>query len=550
MSAPIIAAISYISSEAENILANKRFSKVPIPLDVERSQPKIREISKAVSKVKLTISQLEEQIRNWNKIRLIMSKTELMLDLQTQTQFLDICNYPVTLIKLKDYLAELNNVQVEYDSAFDPSKPFSTPVCGNVWEDVSKLEIPHFDGDLLQWPEFWESFRDLIHDMDPAHLPPFRKLMYLRHYLNGRALNLIKNLPICEASYYKAVNILQEEFNNTTALKDALWYKFRAIRPINLDLCEFINELERIMHQLEQFGESLENIYTQQAILEKLPRWLIHKIVEFRCSLPQSSLWTTALLLSKLKEIVSFKEEVSKNKFLARCQFPSSQQYPENNTQLTEISLSVKADSIPNIENVDPVRNYDSVEPCKDNKFHQKFKAVCHDIPADSYCHSKQELSFPEPSVLSCKIRRISGLCDGNCNETAKETMPVPFPAKKTVEGPIKKSILLPSRTETAQRTQGLAHKEILASIHTKSLGQYPDLPIKNKKCDSEKFTYLKYILLPYGLVQIRPDNYIRPPRKPPDRLNYDSLKFNILNMANVAICFLALGYSYLQLCF
>ncbi|KAI1723679.1 hypothetical protein DdX_03850 [Ditylenchus destructor] len=269
MSAPIIAAISYISSEAENILANKRFSKVPIPLDVERSQPKIREISKAVSKVKLTIAQLEEQIRNWNKIRLIMSKTELMLDLQTQAQFLDICNYPVTLIKLKDYLAELNNVQIEYDSAFDLSKPFSTPVCGNVWENVSKLEIPHFDGDLLQWPEFWESFRDLIHNIDSAYLPPFRKLMYLRHYLSGHALNLIKYLPICEVSYYKAVNLLQEEFNNTTAVKDALWYKFRAIRPINLDLWEFINELERIMHQLLKFGGS--KLYKTCGVTSCLP---------------------------------------------------------------------------------------------------------------------------------------------------------------------------------------------------------------------------------------------------------------------------------------
>ena len=65
-----------------------------------------------------------------------------------------------------------------------------------------KLEMEHFDGNLLDYPSFIDSFKSSV-DSDPD-LSDTDKFAYLKGLLKGRALNTIKGLSIFESNYFGA----------------------------------------------------------------------------------------------------------------------------------------------------------------------------------------------------------------------------------------------------------------------------------------------------------------------------------------------------------
>ena len=58
---------------------------------------------------------------------------------------------------------------------------------------LPKIEVPTFDGNMLNWGIFWEQFRAIIHSRD--HLSDVEKLAYLQHALkDGLAKHVIEGL--------------------------------------------------------------------------------------------------------------------------------------------------------------------------------------------------------------------------------------------------------------------------------------------------------------------------------------------------------------------
>ena len=77
---------------------------------------------------------------------------------------------------------------------------------------LPKLDVPTFDGNILNWRSFWEQFRISVHDR--SNLSDSEKLVYLQHSLkNGSAKSVIEGLSRSGEYYAEAIECLRSRYN-------------------------------------------------------------------------------------------------------------------------------------------------------------------------------------------------------------------------------------------------------------------------------------------------------------------------------------------------
>ena len=70
---------------------------------------------------------------------------------------------------------------------------------------------------MHEWAEFWDSFRSAVHDNDD--LASVNKLKYLRGFLEEPAKSVISGIPMTDASYERAINLLNRRFANPPVIQ-------------------------------------------------------------------------------------------------------------------------------------------------------------------------------------------------------------------------------------------------------------------------------------------------------------------------------------------
>ena len=77
---------------------------------------------------------------------------------------------------------------------------------------LPKLDVPVFDGNIVNWIPFWEQFRISVHDRGKLSDP--EKLAYLKHALkDGRAKTVVEGLSGSGKNYKEAVDTLQKRYD-------------------------------------------------------------------------------------------------------------------------------------------------------------------------------------------------------------------------------------------------------------------------------------------------------------------------------------------------
>ena len=77
---------------------------------------------------------------------------------------------------------------------------------------LPKMDVPTFDGSLLQWKQFWEQFCISVHDQ--TNLTDSERMVYLRHALkDGSAKAVIEGLAQSGEQYAEAVSCLRSRFD-------------------------------------------------------------------------------------------------------------------------------------------------------------------------------------------------------------------------------------------------------------------------------------------------------------------------------------------------
>ena len=79
--------------------------------------------------------------------------------------------------------------------------------------NLTRIEIPTFDGNILNWRLFWEGFQAAVHDK--PHLGEIDKLTYLWDALKDwPARNVIHGLTQTAESYQEAIACLKDRYDH------------------------------------------------------------------------------------------------------------------------------------------------------------------------------------------------------------------------------------------------------------------------------------------------------------------------------------------------
>lgn len=77
---------------------------------------------------------------------------------------------------------------------------------------LPKVDVPTFDGNILNWQTFWEQFCIAVHNR--KNLSNTEKLVYLRRSLkDGSAKKVIEGLSLSGEHYAEAMECLQFRYN-------------------------------------------------------------------------------------------------------------------------------------------------------------------------------------------------------------------------------------------------------------------------------------------------------------------------------------------------
>jgi hypothetical protein len=115
--------------------------------------------------------------------------------------------------KIYESLTRVNKV---LDAPTTPT-PAATPAAATASSDrgakikLPKLTLPHFNGSLMKWPTFWDSYESAVHNKDLSDVDKFN---YLRSLLERSAYDAIVGLTLSAANYQEAIEILKKRFGN------------------------------------------------------------------------------------------------------------------------------------------------------------------------------------------------------------------------------------------------------------------------------------------------------------------------------------------------
>lgn len=133
-------------------------------------------------------------------------------------------------MKLTSIQEMICDLSVEIISTIETLIPNSEPVASplsthsaqvnphqpTTYTRLPKLEIKHFNGDLLEWVSFINLFNSTIHR--DTTIPAVTKFQYLLSVLSGEPQNLIKSLPLSAANYLVAYDLLNERYHSPRRL--------------------------------------------------------------------------------------------------------------------------------------------------------------------------------------------------------------------------------------------------------------------------------------------------------------------------------------------
>ena len=176
-------------------------------------------------------------------------------------------------------------------TTFVPTDDFATPNIGHdLWTQFKHVQIPTFSGDKRTYPSWKAAFMACV---DIAPVTPEYKMLQLRQYVSGEALNTFENLGYSSTAYEAAKDRLERKYGGKRRRK-AIFLEdleqFRQIQSENAEELErFADLLDTTVINLKDAGEHQDLgdgcLYIQlqrklpQSLLAKYHRWLFENNV-------------------------------------------------------------------------------------------------------------------------------------------------------------------------------------------------------------------------------------------------------------------------------
>lgn len=145
---------------------------------------------------------------------------ESLMALESELSEEDLTSY-------QSQFSEVNKLMVTMDQRVAASGACGTSDTGHTKDQLRTsqvkarlplIELPKFSGKLIDWVPFYDLFQSLVHERD--NMSDAEKHYYLRASLESEALSIIRQLPMDEANYEVALNLLKGRYQNQRLLID------------------------------------------------------------------------------------------------------------------------------------------------------------------------------------------------------------------------------------------------------------------------------------------------------------------------------------------
>ena len=141
---------------------------------------------------------------------------------------------------------------------------------------LSKLELKKFDGNILKWHEFWDTFDLTIRQNEI--LQSVDKFNYLRSQLLGSANYTIAQLDLKNDNYDIAIKLIKERYGKKQILIDTYYAQMMNL-PIAMNKTlprrAYFDVTEEQLRPLQSLGENIE----QKLLLSMMKCPNYHKII-------------------------------------------------------------------------------------------------------------------------------------------------------------------------------------------------------------------------------------------------------------------------------
>ncbi|XP_037298364.1 uncharacterized protein LOC119190485 [Manduca sexta] len=224
----------------------------------------------------------------------------------------------------EEALVELE-VKIE-SGAISQNEASTSSTCAVLSSKLPKLSLPIFEGNILDWHQFWDQFSSNI---DKRNLPDVDKLLYLKSSLTGEAKNTLEGLDATNKNYQIAVTLLKQRYGKESQIIDAHYAALYKIEPAktSADGRKTLNEIERHLRVLSSMGENVNHNHLRFIIMEKFPADILYDLKM------KTSNESVEEIRNKLEVIIAAKEDVAKN--------TSDIMMSENSTHYTTEALYV-----------------------------------------------------------------------------------------------------------------------------------------------------------------------------------------------------------------
>ena len=159
---------------------------------------------------------------------------------------------------------------------------------------LPKLELKSFDGNMMNWMEFWDSFERNIHLN--SSLCDVDKMSYLKASLKGTASHAIADLRTTGYNYASAVDILKEKYGKANVLKGSHMSALKAV--VGVTYSKNVDGLKKLYEIVDMHVKALSVLGTSEEqyslvivpdLMKKIPRDVELSI---RRTMPVDHEWT------------------------------------------------------------------------------------------------------------------------------------------------------------------------------------------------------------------------------------------------------------------
>ena len=309
--------------------------------------------------------------------------------------------------------APANDVPASRAGSPAPSVTSANPHSVN----LPKLNLPVFRGEPLKWGAFWALFAANVDSLD---IPEINKFGYLTSCLKDEAAAAIEGLAVEPGNYPEALDLLKKRFGRPEVIIESLYSKLRglSISSKNVSVLQSgIDEMERILRQLQANKEEIEQAGTVHLLLGKMPRDVLTELEGMRqadetwtVKRLRDYLWNLVTKRARVERICEPEKKIVKSERVSEKLSSSSTGKPsEKGANSTPVSTFAAQQS--RSENAGPKRP--AKKPQKQNS--QKFCVFCnqsgHFANCQVYSTLQSRVELLKSKCLCLKCAKTGSFC-------------------------------------------------------------------------------------------------------------------------------------------